>query len=192
MDVNSTGVWRRHCLVPVQYLSDIPAIQPAIFDGLRGKGVITQHRLRINQRTGRYILRVVARNQAGVGPGNTVLVDFEDGKGWCENIQFKPKSYSVGGVSFEELPEVEAVQRTYCTHWAEKIFISDQGDYDTSCHCVQVYINQDHNSIRLAVRIGLEEVRKNRRVETMRVVTDTGGENWGNQVIYSKFTLYSF
>ena len=79
MDVNSTGVWRRHCLVPVQYLSDIPAIQPAIFDGLRGKGVITQHRLRINQRTGRYILRVVARNQAGVGPGNTVLVDFEDG-----------------------------------------------------------------------------------------------------------------
>ena len=128
MDVNSTGVWRRHCLVPVQYLTDIPAIQPAIFDGLRGKGVITQHRLRINQRTGRYILRVVARNQAGVGPGNTVLVDFEDGKGWCENIQFKPKSYSVGGVSFEELPEVEAVQRTYCTHWAEKFFISDHGD----------------------------------------------------------------
>ena len=64
--------------------------------------------------------------------------------------------------------------------------------YATSCHCVQVYINQDHNSIRLAVRIGLEEARKNRRVETMRVVTDTGGENWGNQVIYFRFTLYSF
>ena len=93
------------------YLSDIPAIQPAIFDGLRGKGVITQHRLRINQRTGRYILRVVARNQAGVGPGNTVLVDFKDGKGWCENIQFKPKRYAAGGVSFERQPKTHGTRK---------------------------------------------------------------------------------
>ena len=49
---------------------------------------------------------------------------------------------------------------------------------------IKLDINQDYNIIRLAVRIGLEEVRKNRKVETMRVVTDTGGENWGNQVIY--------
>ena len=44
MDVNSTGVsgvWRRHSLVPVKHLSDIPAIPPAIFDGLGGKTVFT-------------------------------------------------------------------------------------------------------------------------------------------------------
>ena len=60
---------------------------------------------------------------------------------------------------------------------------SQQFYYATSCHCVQLDINQDHNSVRLAVRIGLEEVRKDRKVETVRAVTDTGGENWGNQLI---------
>lgn len=84
-DVNLTSEWRRHSLVPVKHLSDIPAIPPAIFDGLVGKTVITQHGSRINQRTGRYILRVVARNVAGVGLGNSVLVDFGDGEGKCEN-----------------------------------------------------------------------------------------------------------
>ena len=43
----------------------------------------TQHISRNNQCTGRYIMRVVARNMAGVGQGNTVLVDLEDVEGKC-------------------------------------------------------------------------------------------------------------
>ena len=46
----------------------------------------------------------------------------------CTNQSFNIILSPIDGISFEELPEVEAVERTYCTHWVEKIFISDHGD----------------------------------------------------------------
>jgi len=53
LDVNSNGDWKLYCVVPVRPLSASPNIPPALFQGLKG----------------RFLLRVVARNAAGVGPG---------------------------------------------------------------------------------------------------------------------------
>ena len=58
-------------------------------------------------------------------------------------------------------------------------------------HATDRINSQDHNTIRLAIKKGLSEVRKHRSVERMMAMTDTGGENWGSQVILS-FKKYTF
>jgi len=73
LDVNSNGDWKLYCVVPVRPLSASPNIPPALFQGLKG----------------RFLLRVVARNAAGVGPGNTIMAEFTGDQGWCENILTK-------------------------------------------------------------------------------------------------------
>jgi len=94
-------------------------------------------------------------NAAGASPGNTIIVDLHD----------------VKGIDCNQLPEVVSSPPTYCTHWVEKIFVGDHGDAPKDCYTIQ-----------LAVKTGLAEVRENRKVRQVRVISDTGGENWGTKV----------
>ena len=48
---------------------------------------------------------------------------------------------------------------------------------------------QDCYTIQLAVKTGLAEVRENRKVRQVRVISDTGGENWGTKVWWGTLCL---
>jgi len=78
----------------------------------------------------------------------------------------------VKGIDCNQLPEVVSSPPTYCTHWVEKIFVGDHGDAPKDCYTIQ-----------LAVKTGLAEVRENRKVRQVRVISDTGGENWGTKAL---------
>ena len=100
LEVNSNGDWKVFSVVPVRHLSASPNIPPALFQGLKGKSFYQKpcsccsasfYQKQIQLNTGCYLLRVVARNAAGVGPGNTIVAEFTEEQSWCKNILTKLK-----------------------------------------------------------------------------------------------------
>ena len=84
----------------------------------------------------------------------------------------------------------------YCSFWEEHIFLSDHKDSPKVIFSYFLTSNlnliiQDWKSIRTCLLKGLESIRMhhNRRFSRAFHVTDTGGENWGTQVILSIFLL---
>ena len=108
---------------------------------------------------GNFLIKVVARNLAGLGAGKVALVNLSGG------TLYNPEN-------FEPITD-DAFRRHQVNLWEEMIFISDHGE-----------IPKDWRSIRAAVLKTVCTVREQgRRVENIYLVTDTGGENWGTQAL---------
>ena len=112
---------------------------------------------------------------AGLGKTVTVLANL-DGKN-----TFKLENFM--------LVTDDAFKRHHANFWQEKIFLSDHGEipkvisYLILVVWTYVYF-KDWRSIRTAVLKSVGEVRaEGRSVDRIFMVTDTGGENWGSQVL---------